>query len=179
MSPGDVPPVYRAPMRSRRDDVDPVAGVRRALALDLCGIGGAVDPGPGNPVPDDLPQVVHLVARAHGEPTARRLARFAAIPAGAYVWTRDRDGAYRLGRLTGPWRYDHSAAAREADLVHVRDCVWLPDPVPEPEVPAGTLRSFARGGRNLQQTHDRGIGEQTLAVWRAATTGPLPGIPGR
>jgi hypothetical protein len=38
----------------------------------------------------------------------------------------------------------------------------------EPDVPAGTLRTFARGGRNLQQTHDPGIGEQTLLLWRGA-----------
>jgi hypothetical protein len=164
MNPEEVPSVYRAPMRSRRDDVTAGAGTLRAFALGVCGIGGAVDP-----VPDDLDDAVELMARTHDGRTARRLARFAAIPAGSFVWTREVDAAYRLGRLTGPWRYDASPDALDADLVHVRDCDWLPDPVPEPEVPPGTLRSYARGGRNLQQTHDPGIGEQTLAVWNAAT----------
>lgn len=157
--------MYRAPMRSRRDDVDPGAATLRALATGVCGIGGAVDP-----APDDLDDALTLVARQHDERTARRLARFAGIPDGAFVWALlPPDGSYRLGRLTGPWRYDGSAAARDADLVHVRDCDWLPEPVPGPEVPAGTLRTYARGGRNLQRTHDAGIGEQTVAVWRAAT----------
>jgi hypothetical protein len=151
-------------MRSRRDDVDAGAATSRALTLGVCGIGGAVDP-----EPDDLDDAVALVAHAHDERAARRLARFAAIPAGAFVWAREPDGAYRLGRLTGPWRYDSSAAARAADLVHVRGCDWLPDPVPEQQVPAGTLRTYARGGRSLQQTHDPDIGEHTLAVWNAAT----------
>jgi hypothetical protein len=159
----EVPPVYRAPMRSRRDDVGSGAGTVRGLAEGVCGLGGAVDP-----PPDDLDDAVALVARAHDGRTARRLRRFAEVPDGAFVWAREADGAYRLGRLTGPWRYDTSTAAREADLVHVRNCEWLPDPVPEPEVPAGTLRTYARGGRNFQQTHDAGIGAQTLAAWRAA-----------
>ena len=165
MGPEDVPPVYRAPMRSRHDDVGAAAGTRRALVAGVCGIGGVVEA-----EPDDLAHAVDLVARAHGERTARRLARFAAIPAGAFVWAcLPPDGGYRLGRLTGPWRYDASPTAREVDLVHVRDCAWLPGPVPERDVPAATLRTYARGGRNLQRTHDAGIGEQTLALWNAAT----------
>ena len=139
----------------------PDAGFRRALALGVCGIGGVVDP-----PPDDLDDAVPAVAAAHDDRAARRLRRFAAIPAGAFVWARSPDGDYWLGRLTGPWRYDASPAARTADLVHVRDCDWLSAPVPEPDVPAGTVRTYARGGRNLQQTHDAGIGRQTLAVWR-------------
>jgi hypothetical protein len=164
MAHAGTPPVYRAPMRSHRDDIADGAAVRRALREGVCGIGGAVDP-----APDDLDEAVALVERAHGERTARRLARFARIPDGAFVWSRDDGGAYRLGRLSGPWRYDGSAAARDADLVQVRDCAWLPVPVPEQDVPAGTLRTFARGGRHLQQTHDPMIGEQTLAVWRAGS----------
>jgi hypothetical protein len=27
------------------------------------------------------------------------------------------------------------------------------------------LRTFGRGGRNFQRTHDEGLAEQTLAVW--------------
>ncbi len=147
-------------MRSRRDDVPAGAGVRRALAAGVCGIGGAVDPPPA-----DLDEAVLAVAAAHDDRAARRLRRFAAIPAGAFVWARSPDGDYWLGRITGPWRYDSSRAARAADLVHVRACDWQPTPVPEPDVPAGTVRTYARGGRNLQQTHDDGIGRQTLAAW--------------
>jgi len=153
--------VYRAPMRSRRDDVPAGAGVRRALAVGLCGMGGLVDP-----PPDDLDDAVAAVAGAYDDRAAHRLRRFAAIPAGAFVWTRSPEGDYWLGRLTGPWRYDASPAARTADLVHVRACDWLPEPVPEADVPPATVRTFGRGGRNLQQTHDPAIAAQTLAVWR-------------
>ncbi|NMH96456.1 GAF domain-containing protein [Pseudonocardia sp. K10HN5] len=148
--------VYRAPMRSRRDGVPP--GVDRALAEGLCGVGGTIDP-----APDDLDDAIARVAAGYAERTAARLGRFAEVPDGAFVWTRGGDGDYHLGRLAGPWRYDGSAAARAVDLVHVRDCTWTA--VPGQEVPAGTVRAFARGGRNFQRIHDNGMGAQSLAVW--------------
>ena len=84
----------------------------------------------------------------------RRVARFASVDDGSYVWTRDVDGLYRLGRIDGPYRYDASAAAAAVDLVHVRACTWLPEPLTESAVPAAVIATFARGGRNFQQTHD-------------------------
>ncbi len=146
-------PVYRAPMRSRRDDVDPHAAVERALRLGLCGIGEVTD-----------------------ERTARRLERFAAVPQGAFVWTRDGEGLTYLGRLTGEHRRDDSPAAEDVDLVHVRDCTWLPDPVEDAQVPPAVRHTFARGGRNFQQVHDPYVEEQTAVLWddlRAAGPGSL------
>ena len=52
-----------------------------------------------------------------------------------------------------------------ADLVHVRDCTWLPDPVPDAQVPPAVTRTFARGGRNFQQVHDPSVEEQSAALW--------------
>ena len=133
-------------MRSRRDDVDPGLAVERALLHGLCGLGEVSD------------------ARA-----ARRLERFAAVPAGAFVWTRDGEGAAYLGRLTGPCRHDEDPAAVAADLVHVRDCTWLPDPVPDAQLPPAVTRTFARGGRNFQQVHAPDVARQTAEIWSAAT----------
>ncbi|WP_338888578.1 hypothetical protein [Rhodococcus sovatensis] len=39
--------------------------------------------------------------------------------------------------------------------------------VPEQAVPSATLRTFARGGRNFQQTHDPRVGAESASVWRA------------
>lgn len=89
--------MYRAPMRSRRDDLDPWLAVERALRLGLCGFGSV-----------DVPQ--------------RRVERFAAAADGSFVWTRDEDGLYRLGCLSGPYFYDADGA--DVDLVHVRPCRW-------------------------------------------------------
>ena len=63
--------VYRAPMRSPRADVDLEATIDRAKALGLCGFGGATS-------------ADHRLAR--------RIARFAEVDDGSFVWTRDAMG---------------------------------------------------------------------------------------
>jgi hypothetical protein len=136
-------PVYRAPMRSRRDDVDPALAVARALRLGLVGVGGRLAVAPGT-----LEGALAATYDEHGERAAARLRRFAAVEAGAQVWTRDDEGLYRVGEVTGPWRYDTSAEAWVADLVHVRDCSWS---APADVVPGAVLATYARGGRNFQQ----------------------------
>lgn len=125
-------------MRSRRDDVDPQLARDRAFALGLVGFGRI-----------DVPQ--------------RRVDRFAAVPDGSFVWTRDEDGLFWLGRLDGPYVYD--AAGEDVDLVHVRPCRWLPRPVVESRCPAAVLATYARGGRNFQQIHDARVGAESLRVW--------------
>jgi hypothetical protein len=134
-------------MRSRRSDIDPQQAIDRALAMGLVGFGDAEA--------DDR--------------LARRVARFADVADGSYVWTRDTDGLYWLGRIDGPLFRDDDGAS--VDLVHVRPCRWVTDPVLEPEVPAAVLATFARGGRNFQQTHDPHVGEQTAAIWRQRAGG--------
>jgi hypothetical protein len=134
--------VFRAPMRSRIEEVDPAAAVARGLELGLCGTGGRLDRDPG-----DLEEAVALTEAAYGAPAARRLRRFAAVPRDAEVWTRAPDGSYHRGRLLGGWSYDGSAAARTVDLVHVRGCRWTA----AGEVPDAVLDSFSRGGLNFQR----------------------------
>jgi hypothetical protein len=134
--------VYRAPMRSRRDDVDLQPTIDRALAMGLVGFGEA-------DADDRL---------------AGRIARFADVADGSFVWTRDAEGLYWLGRIDGPLRRDDDGVP--VDLVHVRPCRWIADPVLEHEVPAAVLATFGRGGRNFQQTHSPVVGEQTAAIWR-------------
>jgi hypothetical protein len=137
-----VTPVYRAPMRSRRDDIDPQLAIDRALSVGVCGFGG-----------DER------------ERLARRIERFAEVPDGAFVWTRDGDGLYWLGRLAGPYFYD--ADGEGVDLGHVRPCRWRDEPVTEARVPTAVLATFARGGRNFQRIHDDGVGAQSDSVWSA------------
>jgi hypothetical protein len=142
-----VPDVYRAPMRSRSDDIDLRATVDRARRLGLCGFGQRV--------------------RGHGEGQrlARRVARFAEVDDGSFVWTRDEDGLYWLGRIEGPYFYDEEEAAAAVDLVHVRPCRWLPEPLLESDVPAAVVATFGRGGRNFQQTHGSTVGPDTERIW--------------
>ncbi|MBO0679171.1 GAF domain-containing protein [Mycolicibacterium sp. S2-37] len=136
--------VYRAPMRSRDDDVDVAATIAHARAHGLCGFGE-------RGVPD---------TRLDG-----RIARFAEARDGSFVWTRGPDGLFWLGRIDGAYFRDAGAAAADVDLVHVRPCRWLPEPLLEPEVPAAVLATYRRGGRNFQQTHDPAVGAQCLRLW--------------
>jgi hypothetical protein len=154
--------VYRAPMRSRREDVDMAATIERALALNLCGFGGLLCP-----PPSDSTSAVDLAADQHDERLARRIARFTDVEPGSLAWTRDVDGLFWLGRIDGPYFYDAELEAAAVDLVHVRRCEWLSTPVLEPQVPAAVLATFRRGGRNFQQTHDSAVGAETQRIWDA------------
>ncbi len=133
-------------MWSRDDTVDRWAGVRRALDLGLCGVGGRL-----TQAPDTALAAVLAVDHEHGERVARRLERFMALPAGAHVWTVDEDGLFHRGEFTGQWRFDGTEAAFEADLVHVRACDWLDRDVTAAVAPPAVLAAFARGGRNFQR----------------------------
>ncbi|MDZ4270797.1 MAG: GAF domain-containing protein, partial [Mycobacterium sp.] len=110
--------VYRAPLRSRSDDVDPRETFDRAHALGLCGFGDDRDP-------------VRL---------DRRVERFAEVADGSFVWARDSDGLYRLGRIAGPYFYD--ASGESVDLVHVRRCRWLATPIVESAAPPAVIATF-------------------------------------
>lgn len=148
-------------MRSRDDAVaDDAAAVERALALGVCGIGGRLD----SP-PHSWADALAAVDERHGERMARRLERFAAVPDGAFVWTRDVDGMLRLGRLGGPWRYDADPEAARVDLVHVRECQWMPQPVDPLDVPAAVAQTFARGGRNWQRITHPHTTRLSAALW--------------
>lgn len=161
-TPAPTPPVYRAPMRSRRSDVADGGAVERGLREGLCGFGGVLPRVPATP------SEAAASAAGFDERLARRIERFAAAPEGAFVWTRDTGGFLWLGRIEGPWRYDDRADARAVDLVHVRDCAWLNTPTPLSDVPPAVPATFARGGLNWQQTHDAHVSVQTERLWDAA-----------
>ncbi len=108
-------------------------------------------------------------SEARQEPTderaARRIERFRDVANGSFVWTRDPDGLYWLGRITGPYFYDNDDEAAAVDLVHVRECRWLAEPFLEQSVPAAVIATFRRGGRNFQQTHDATVGAESQELW--------------
>ncbi|WP_309103764.1 GAF domain-containing protein [Microbacterium sp.] len=152
--------VFRAPMRSRRDDVPDGPAVERALTLGVCGMGGRLMPPP--------PSLEDALAAAHaqlGDRVARRIERFAAAADGAFVWTRDIDDQVWLGRLAGPWRYDPAPDALDVDLVHVRSCDWLEAPVSPAALPPAVRVAFARGGRNWQRIRADDVSTLTAALW--------------
>ncbi|MGJ0119859.1 GAF domain-containing protein [Williamsia sp. MIQD14] len=123
-----------------------IGGANRALRLGVCGMSASDERG------------------------MRRVERFERVADGAFVWTRTDDGEFFLGRIDGPLREDHTDDATATGLMYCRPCRWTPTPVPEHEVPAATLRTFARGGRNFQQTHDPDVSDQSATVWRTRGT---------
>jgi hypothetical protein len=139
--------VYRAPMRSRVEGIELRATIERARRLGLCGFGALVN------------------GRDERDRLRRRVARFADVEEGAFVWTRDADGLFWLGRINGTYFYDRDDDAAAVDLVHVRPCDWLTEPLIEPDVPAAVAATFRRGGRNFQATHDPSVSQETQKIW--------------
>lgn len=153
--------MFRAPMRSRDPGVADGAAVDRALTFGICGMGGRLEP-----PPESLTEALVGMDAAYGERAASRLERFAEAAEGFFVWTRDAQGFLWLGRAGGGWRYDAAAEAIAVDLVHVRSCDWLADPVPDDRAPAPVLATFARGGRNWQRIRARDALPLSARIWR-------------
>ncbi len=139
--------VYRAPMRSRNNAFEPQATIDRARRLGLCGFGQSV------------------TRSGEQERLVRRVERFAELDEGSFVWTRDTNGLFWLGRISGPYSYDADEDAAAVDLVHIRPCEWLSMPILEQDVPVAVVATFNRGGRNFQEIHHPSIGEETLRIW--------------
>lgn len=156
-------------MRSRTREAPPGAGAEFALARGLVGIGEPVDVSPAG-----LAEAVLLVTQSHGVRAGKMLSGFAGVPEGTFVWTRQVDRDYRVGRIWGPWRYETSRAAQEVGIPHVRPAVWSPRHFGEGDVPPGVARAFARGGRNFQRAHDLEAERRTAEHWEQAGL-PVPG----
>jgi hypothetical protein len=159
-------PVVRAPMRPRDRELPDGAGADHGLRSGVVAMGGVLEPAPAT-----LAEAVAATQAEHGERAGRLLLRFAALPDGTFVWTIDGDGAFRLGRITGPWRYDTSAGARATGLHHARPADWSLGPIAAGDVPAGVAATFARGGRNAQRIHDADTERRTAALWEALAGG--------
>ena len=156
-------PIYRAPMRARnRDDVPAGAGAEHGLRRGLVGIGERL-----RTVPESADEAAAAAADQDGEKAGRMVEKLAALPAGTLVWTRDREGGFRLGRIVGPWRYDASDDAVAVGIHHVRETRWLPRTFAEDEVPAAVAETVRRGGRNLQRTHDEDAERRSVEIWNA------------
>lgn len=150
-------------MRARnRDDVPPGAGAEYGLRHGLVGMGERLAA-----VPDSVSEAVVAVTDQDGEKAGRMVRRFAELLPGTLVWTRDGHGGFRLGRITGPWRYDTSSDAVTVGIHHVRDTRWIPRTFTEDEVPAAVAETFRRGGRNFQRTNDDDAESRTAELWAA------------
>ena len=153
-------PVYRAPMRARELDAGPYDGAAFGLERGLVGIGDALEP-----PPESLGEAIELATMSLSSKQGRMLERFAALPSGTLVWTRADDDDFRLGRLSGEWRYADDEGAQATGIHHVRTAEWGPA-TPRDAIPAAVAATFDRGGRNLQRINDADAERLSAEIWR-------------
>lgn len=156
---GAAEPIYRAPMRARAMNAEREAGASFGLEYGVVGTGDALEG-----IPASLHQAIEETRGRYGEKAGRMLRTFAELPERTLVWTRAH-GFFRLGRISGPWRYDGSNAARQVGIHNVRPADWLERPFGDDEVPVAVSATFARGGRNFQRIHDAGAEQRTVELW--------------
>lgn len=157
--------MFRAPMRARSLELDRFEGARDGIERGLVGIGE-----PLRELPETLEQAVEATAREHNEKSGRMLRRFAELPSGTLVWTQTASTTFRLGKITGPWRYDCSRAARRTGIRNVRPAAWVETVFDEHTAPAAVVFTFGRGGRNLQAVSDPDAVKFSNRLWRQAAT---------
>jgi hypothetical protein len=149
--------VYRAPMRARSIQLTAGKGADEAIERGIVGIGE-----PLARVPRTLDEAATELGLSHGDKAGRLLRAFASVPEGTFVWTRTSDGRFRLGRISGPWRYESSRTG----IVHTRPADWLERPFRPDDVPAAVAAAFARGGRNFQRIRSERAEERTRSLWQ-------------
>lgn len=175
------PTVWRIKINSGRPDVTDWDGARAycreagVVGLgwgDLQGITGGAS----------LNEVLAAVEETPGwAPTGPRMIRRLAENAddGDLVWTRDRRGAYWLGRITGDWFFDDSDGAVKWDLGNVRPCEWIQEPFRDYEVPGSVVRNFAGTGETFRRIKQPAAMRVTEMLWARSSDpdAPRPAIP--
>ncbi len=106
--------------------------------------------------------------------TVRRFGEQANV--GDFVWTRDTHGRYWLCKISGPYRYDGSDAAKAVDVHQVRDAEWAPRPLNDLEVSGGVIRRFVGTGSSFSRIHDDAARVLTPYLWRKLHGQPLPDL---
>lgn len=167
------PTVWRAKLFSEREDLcddglrDQARAYCRRVGVVGTGWGRWTVKAPdGAPLEDVLAEIRSIEGWKAGGDTVRRLAQDA--QEGDFVWTRDSAGAYWLGRITGPWRFDGSAEASKWDLNNARSCEWLEGSFRDWEVPGAVVRSFTGRSSSFCRVApgNRGGWRVTELIWR-------------
>ncbi len=102
------PTIWRTKLRSLKPGVDHQDQVAHNFDDGIVGIGWGIEALP------DGASLKEVLAAIDSQPgwtkdavhTVRRFGEDAEI--GDYIWTRDLHGRFRLGRITGPYRYENS-----------------------------------------------------------------------
>jgi hypothetical protein len=159
------PTIWRTKLRSQKSDVNHQKQASHNFDDGVVGIGWGIES-----LPDGAPleKVLEAIAAEPGwsksaVDTVRRFAE-AAVP-GDFIWTRDLHGRFRLGRITGPYRYENSELARSTDTHQVRDCDWADQALGDLEVPGAVIRGFVGTSTSFSRIKDEGARLYTAWLW--------------
>ena len=126
-------------------------------------------------------EVCEAILRRHGAKdgqsgvnTVRRFAE--QIQNGDLVWTRDSGGAYWLGRIQGPWRFDRSEEATRWDVNNARPCRWLERAARDFDVPGAVVRSFIGRASTLARVHSEPARKASELLWEHRGEPPSGGF---
>ena len=84
---------------------------------------------------------------------------------GDLCWTRDWDGKYYLGRVSGDWEYCVKQDYIDADIVNIRACNWVSIGNVD-SVPGKVLNSF-RARRTVQAVHDTTVNNYSKFMYNS------------
>ena len=82
---------------------------------------------------------------------------------GDLCWTRDWNGAYYIGMITGDWEYRTTKEYRDADIVNVRKCEWCRAGNVD-SAPGKVVNSFGLG-RTVQAVYDDTVEHYSKALY--------------
>lgn len=159
------PTIWRTKLRSLKPGVDHQEQVDHNFDDGIVGIGWGIEALP------DGASIKDVLAAIGSQPgwtkdavhTVRRFGEDAEI--GDYIWTRDLHGRFRLGRITGPYRYENTELAKRTDTHQVRDCEWANQPLSDLEVPGAVIRGFVGTSTSFSRMWDEGARIYTAWLW--------------
>ena len=135
----------------------------------LIGVGWGTELGELSSEPT-LDEVCTAIVRRYGSKDGKggvdTVKRFAEqMQDGDLVWTRDSGGAYWLGRIEGPWRFDRDEVATRWDVNNARPCRWLDWAARDFDVPGAVVRSFIGRASTLTRVHAEPAKKASELLW--------------
>jgi hypothetical protein len=173
----DLPVVWRTKLRSTLHN-DHAAQVAHCVDRGLIGIGWGIEALPSrSSMASVFDAIENNPEHGWGKRSLSIVRRFATeAKPGDFVWTRDTSGQYLLCRITGPWRYDNTKAAKAVDVHQVRRAGWAPKPLNDLDVPGGVIRCFIGVGTSFSRIHDENARRVTGWLWDKLHGRPLPSL---
>ncbi len=164
----DLPTVWRTKLRSTiLTEKGHRAQVKYCLDNSCVGFGWApegVTRGHGEKKLDEVTDAISSKDWKNWGPRgANRVRAFAKdVNEGDYIWVRDTNGRYLLGKFKkGDWRYEAAQSYKDLDLHQLRPVDWAPNPLDPEETPGGVVRAFTGPGQVFRRIKSPAVGRLT------------------